>query len=160
MDVFPGGSLLTGKKFLVGVYDPITLLNGFIDPTSTMFSKFDQLLDNAFDLGPTANTAVYGSPAPPLGGQAGRLTLSDTGTALTGPAALGTALVPLTASVGTVTCNSTTVTIYTTACTVNSKIFLTATQANIRIYQEGSPAAGQFTIRTNGTTNVNWLVVN
>jgi hypothetical protein len=171
MNVFPtantatgttaqNGTLLTGPKFLVGVYDPITTLRGFIDPTSSMFAKYDQLLDNAFDLGPTANTAVYGSSAPPLGGQAGRLTLSDVGSALTGTAAVGSSTVPLTASTGVVTCNSTNLTIYTTACTVNSKIFLTTTQASVIANQRDATAAASFQIQTNGTTNVHWLVVN
>jgi hypothetical protein len=163
MDTFPGGSsLLTGKKFLVGVYDPISLLSGFIDPTSSMFSKYDQLLDNAFDLGPTANTAVYGSSAPPLGGQAGRLTLSEAAVNDRGSLA-----VPLTSSCGQATGvisgagTSQDVTIYTTACTVNSKIFLTVTAGGtIWVSQVGATEANKFVFRANGSTNVNWLVVN
>jgi hypothetical protein len=154
------GTLLTGPKFLISVYDPITHLKGFIDPTSTIFAPFDQLLDNAFDLGPTANTAVYGSPAPPLGGQAGRLTASDVGLATTGDASRGTITVPITASSGVVECNNTDIPIYTTACTVNSKIFLTGTAANVNVSQQNHVAAGVFRIKTNGNTNVHWLVVN
>ena len=172
MNVFPtantatgttaqNGTLLTGPKFLVGVYDPITLLNGFIDPTSSMFSKYDQLLDNAFDLGPTANTAVYGSPAPPLGGQAGRLTASDSADNAT-----GTALAPLTASSGKIRVNNTQTQIFTTACTPNSKIFLTGSGANLwsvifpRSANGNVQVANSFWIYTNGDTNVNWLIVN
>jgi hypothetical protein len=166
MNVFPtantatgttaqNGTLLTGPKFLVGVYDPITHLKGFIDPTSSMFAKYDQLLDNAFDLGPTANTAVYGSPVPPLGGQAARLTVSESVFNVT-----GTAQIPLTASSGQVTVNNTTVTIHTTACTVNSKIFLTGNGNDQYIYQFNAAANGSFSIRTHNNVNVNWLIVN
>ena len=62
-------------KFLVSVYDPITFLTGFIDPSSSTFAKYDQNLPGFFDRGPTAN----GSSIPPLGGQAGKLTLADSG---------------------------------------------------------------------------------
>ena len=54
---------LTAKKFLVGVYDPISFLSGFIDPTSNTFAKFDQNLPNFFNLG-TAGSGVV----PSLGG--------------------------------------------------------------------------------------------
>jgi hypothetical protein len=149
------GTLLTGPKFLVGVYDPITHLKGFIDPTSSLFAKYDQLLDNAFDLGPTANTAAYGSPVPPLGGQAARLTVSESVFNAT-----GTAQAPLTASSGQINVNNTTTTIHTTACTVNSKIFLTGNGNDLYIYQFNAPANGSFSIRTHNNVNVNWLIVN
>jgi hypothetical protein len=41
--------------FLLSVYDPITFLTGFIDPTSTTFAKYDQNLPNFNDLGPVLN---------------------------------------------------------------------------------------------------------
>ena len=61
MNTFVG--VLAAKKFLVGVYDPISFLSGFVDPTSNTFAKFDQNLPNFFDLG-TAGSGVV----PLLGG--------------------------------------------------------------------------------------------
>ena len=61
MNTFVG--VLAAKKFLVGVYDPISFLSGFVDPTSNTFAKFDQNLPNFFDLG-TAGSGVV----PSLGG--------------------------------------------------------------------------------------------
>jgi hypothetical protein len=58
MTTFVG--VLTAKKFLVSVYDPISFLNGFIDPTSNTFAKFDQNLPNFFNLG-TAGSGVVAS---------------------------------------------------------------------------------------------------
>jgi hypothetical protein len=63
MNTFVGGSPLTAKKFLVGVYDPISFLSGFVDPTSNTFAKFDQNLPNFFDLGNAGSGVV-----PSLGG--------------------------------------------------------------------------------------------
>jgi hypothetical protein len=61
MNTFVG--VLAAKKFLVGVYDPISFLSGFVDPTSNTFAKFDQNLPNFFNLG-TAGSGVV----PSLGG--------------------------------------------------------------------------------------------
>ena len=74
MDTFVG-TALTSKKFLVAVYDPISFLTGFIDPTSNTFAKYDQNLPNFFDLG-TSGSGVQWSG----GGQAGELNLGDAGT--------------------------------------------------------------------------------
>lgn len=156
------GTLLTARKFLLGVYDPISNLRGFIDPTLSMFGRFDQLLPNSFDLGPTANTSAYGAAqaATPLGGLSGKLTLSDAGLSVltnnfgviqAGAAASGTA------SINGGTANG--VTITTTACTATSKIFLTGSTANV-LYDILDVSAGSFRIRTNNTTNLYWIVVN
>lgn len=57
------GTALTSKKFLVSVYDPISFLKGFVDPTSNSFAKFDQNLPNFFNLGTSGSGVV-----PSLGG--------------------------------------------------------------------------------------------
>jgi hypothetical protein len=77
MDTFVG-TALTSKKFLVSVYDPISFLTGFIDPSSNTFAKYDQNLPNFFDLG-TAGSGVQWSG----GGQGGELNLGDAGTTAT-----------------------------------------------------------------------------
>jgi hypothetical protein len=154
MNTFPSGSLLTGPKFLMSVYDPISMLTGFIDPTSQMFAKYDQLLPNSFDLGPTANTAVYGAQqaATPLGGQLGRLTVSDSVVNDRG------AVTPLNASAGRLLVNNGPLQVFTGSCTASSRIFLT-TDGNALAWVT-NVVAGSFQITTNGGMNVNWLVVN
>ena len=152
-----GGSLLTAAKFLVAVYDPISMINGFIDPSSSMFAKYDQNLPNFFDNGPTAN----GGSVPPLGSLGGKLTLQDAGSLLESTAGDGQPVQAGNASVGQVTMITTTCTISTTACTANSKIFLTqnsATPAALGVTT--GPAAGTFTITGGSGAVVNWLIIN
>jgi len=150
-----GSSLLTGPKFLMSVYDPISMLTGFIDPSSSMFAKYDQILPNTFDLGPTANTATYGAAqaATPLGGQLGRLTVSDSVAN-----AQGSSGAPLNASTGKDNVANGPNTIYTTSCTANSKIFLSC-DGNA-VAWVSNVVAGSFQITTSGNTNVSWLIVN
>lgn len=62
MNTFVGA--LSSPKFLVSVYDPISFLSGFIDPTSNTFAPFDQNLPNFFNLGNAGSDVI-----PSLGGQ-------------------------------------------------------------------------------------------
>ena len=70
MNTFVGGLSTAGVaspgKFMLKVYDPITFLSGFIDPTNTKFARYDQNQPNFFNLGSTGSN-------PPLGGQGGEL---------------------------------------------------------------------------------------
>jgi hypothetical protein len=154
MNTFPAGSLLTAPKFLMSVYDPISMFTGFIDPTTSMFAKYDQVLPNSFDLGPTANTLVYGAQqaATPLGGQLGRFTVSDSVANAQG------LITPLNASAGRIYVNNGPTIVSTLSCMSSSKIFLT---------QDGGAnawvtniAPGSFQITTGGGMNISWLVVN
>jgi len=70
-----GAAPLTSKKFLVAVYDPISFLTGFIDPTSNTFAKYDQNLPNFFNLGNSASGIQWSS-----GGHGAELNLFDAGT--------------------------------------------------------------------------------
>jgi hypothetical protein len=74
MTTFVAGSPLTSKKFLVSVYDPISFLTGFIDPTSSTFAKYDQNLPNFFDLGRAGPGIPWSG-----GGQGGEIVLADAG---------------------------------------------------------------------------------
>jgi hypothetical protein len=74
MDTFVG-TALTSKKFLVAVYDPISFLTGFIDPTSNTFAKYDQNLPNFFNLGNSASGVQWSS-----GGHGAELNAVDAGT--------------------------------------------------------------------------------
>jgi hypothetical protein len=70
MNTFVGGLLTAGVaspgRFMLKVYDPITFLSGFIDPTNTKFSNFDQNLPNFYNQGTTGAN-------PPMGGQDGEV---------------------------------------------------------------------------------------
>jgi len=156
MNTFVGLLAVAGNpKFLVGVYDPITNLSGFVDPTSLSFSKYEQNLPNFFDRGPTANTAYYGSAGPPLGGQGGRLTVTEGGER----AAAGVVITGSnSATVSTLQFNSTT-----------SQVMLTAQGSGVtQLYYSGvvtGPAGftgNTFTITTVGTAvaAINWLIIN
>jgi len=179
MNTFPGGSsLLTSKKFLMAVYDPISQLNGYIDPSSSIFAKYDQLLDNTFDLGPTENIRRYGAlqGATPLGGLAGKITMApDAGTLAIGSGTTqgsgssggvnaGSAVVGHITGLANATYN-----VNTTACTPTSKILLTA------IWPEGvlnqapfvnivSANANFFLFAMNGLgaggAQIYWMIIN
>ena len=156
MTTLPGGSsLLTAAKFLVAVYDPISMINGFIDPSSSMFAKYDQNLPNFFDNGPTAN----GGSVPPLGSLGGKLTLHDS-TTLTETD--GVAVAAGNASVGQVVMVNTTCVINTTACTATSRIFLSYSGAGsvATALSVTAIAANSFTISGGSGCTINWLIVN
>jgi len=76
MTTFVGA--LTSKKFLVSVYDPISFLTGFIDPTSSTFAKYDQNLPNFFDLGRAGPGIPWSG-----GGQGSEIVLADAGVSQT-----------------------------------------------------------------------------
>ena len=150
------GTALTAKKFLVAVYDPISFLNGFIDPTSNTFAKFDQNLPNFFDLG-TSGAGIQW----PSGGGGAELNLADAGAATI---ANGGTFNAGYASVGQVTYSggaTGSVIVSSTAITANSKIFLSSLTSNTNAYVS-SVAAGSFTIyfSSNGIYTLNFLIVN
>ena len=158
MTTFPVSGLLTTAKFLVAVYDPISMINGFIDPSSSMFAKYDQNIPNFFDNGPTAN----GGSVPPLGSLGGKLTLQDSGLVLESTAGDGAAVAAGNASVGQVTMITTACIINTTACTATSKIFLSYSGAGsvATALSVTAIAANSFTISGGTGCTINWLVVN
>jgi len=146
------GSALTAKKFLVSVYDPISFLTGFIDPTSNTFAKFDQNVPNFFNLG-TSGSGVEWSG----GGQAAEIHLVDSG-ALTG--ATTTTVAGRNASTGNVAVTGGgTITVTTTAATTTSRIFLTQT-AGTATTAVVVTAAGSFTATFGGASTWNFLIIN
>ena len=147
------GSALTAKKFLVSVYDPISFLTGFIDPTSNTFAKFDQNVPNFFNLG-TSGSGVEWSG----GGQGVDIHMVDSGVLTT---TTGLSVAGKNASSGSVGITGTggTVTVTTTAATTTSRIFLTqisgtATTAVV------VTAAGSFTVTFGGVSTWNFLIIN
>lgn len=151
------GTALTAKKFLVAVYDPISFLNGFIDPTSNTFAKFDQNVPNFFNLGRDGSGVQW-----PGGGAGAELILADAGASST--IANNATFAAGNASVGQVTYNggaTGSITVSSTAVTANSKIFLSSLVSNTNAYVS-SVSAGSFTIYfpSNGTYTLNFLIVN
>lgn len=154
---FTGRKLVPGQhpnvsRMLVSVYDPVSFLNGFIDPSSSAFAKYDQNMPNSF------NDGRNGSSVPPLGGQAAKLTLADAGQQLepitNAPVDAGNA------SVGQVVMVGTTCTVLTTAATASSKVFLTQSSSGPAALAVTAQSAGSFTITGGSGVTVNWLVVN
>lgn len=161
---------LSSPKFLVSVYDPISFLSGFIDPTSNTFAKFDQNLPNFFNLG-TSGAGVEWSG----GGEGTELHVTDSGVLSTVIGA-NSALAAKNASVGafTIVAASTpgtrTVTVSTSACSANSRVFLTqasAGTANLTSVVLTSTVAGSFVVtyvvstgNTAADVTFNWLIIN
>lgn len=113
------------SKPLLGVYDPITSLNGFIDPTDPAFASYDVNMPFQYDLG-------ISSPIATLGGQGANLRAGlDSGriaqTAENGTVNAGDASVGEFAFFTTGTSRTSTVTIQSSQVTPTSRIFLTPT---------------------------------
>lgn len=172
---FTGRKLVPGQhpnvsKMLVSVYDPVSFLNGFIDPSSSAFAKYDQNMPNSF------NDGRNGSSVPPLGGQGGKVTVADAGvltaptatgaaTLLAGNASVGAITIPVNSAVGTHT-----ITVTSSAVTSSSRIFISNASVgtgNLTSFYLSSTADGSFVVVAVVSTNVtgaavifNWLVVN
>lgn len=169
----PAGTTIQAKKFMLGVYDPQSMLNGFIDPTSPTFAVYDKnrpasdyLLDANF--GTAEATALLG-----LGGQGSRLPakilVGNAGTVVAaGSSSVGT----FTASVAGIA-NGTTfamATVATTSLTANSLIFLTSGLSGTFVLSVGTVITGtSFVVNVTNvsgalsltaTIPVNWLIIN
>lgn len=180
----PAGRVLhfTGKRLvpnvnpgvtsvLYSVYDPISFLNGYINPTSSTFAKFDQNLPNTFNDGRSGSGVL-----PPLGGQGGKLTVASAGLLIVSAYSSNTvSLNAGNASVGAVSIASTiggnaanTIVVSTSAATANSTVLLTRTTGmnTITDMYVSAVATGSFTVtvvtsgNTTGGTMFNWLVIN
>jgi hypothetical protein len=152
MNTFVGA--LTAKKFLVSVYDPISFLTGFIDPTSNTFASFDQNLPNFF------NTGRDGSGVEWSGGARGvDIHAVDCGVITQN---VGTNFEAKNASTGRVAVDNGggTITVRTTACTATSRIFLTQATGTATTAVVGTVAAGSFQVTFGGISGWNFLIVN
>ena len=176
MTTFVAGSPLTAKKFLVAVYDPISFLTGFIDPTSNTFAKYDQNLPNFFDLG-TSGSGVQWSG----GGQAGELNLGDAGTTAT-TLTSGDSFNAGYATVGQIVSDGNAIKVVSAIVKPTSKILLTTSVGNrawvtgvgdpvatitnpaapsARAYNGPTiPGSLQFTITPSGGGTTSFLIIN
>ena len=172
MTSFAGACLLQAPKFLVGVYDPVSLLSGFIDPTSNTFSVYDTNY-NVGNFDGAVNGIIYNTD-----GQGSKLNVGvvNKTTATAGVINAGNASVGRAAF----TAGQTNVVVNTTAFGPNSLVFITNVgtgYANVTytstgtnqftIWSAGSPATavaggggGTVTIAATPSLAVNWMVVN
>lgn len=174
MNSFTFGATIQAKKFMLGVYDPESMLNGFIDPTSATFAVYDKNRPASdyllYATGNTAEaTALLG-----LGGQGSRLPakvlIGNPSTEVAaGDSSVGkfTALYTGSPIVGA---SGLLATVATTSVTANSIILLTTNNGNISV------SIGDITVGTSFKVNVtnisplalpsnlpvtvNWLIVN
>jgi hypothetical protein len=162
MNVFVAGSQVTAKKFLVAVYDPISFLNGFVDPTSNTFTKFDQNVPNFFNTGRDGSGVEWSA-----GGQGVDLRLVDGSTPTTTQLGAGGTLEAGNASTGRVGCNTNSwVLVRTTAFTANSRVILSSLTSNVyqfvtSVNGDTTFTAGSFRINfVNGGGYANYMIIN
>ena len=156
MTTFVG--VLSAKKFLVCVYDPISFLTGFVDPSSATFNKFDQNLPNFFDLGRSGSGVQW-----PGGGKgsegsgyvdSGTLTVTTDG-AITEAGSATVGLLTQTYGAGT------TVTINTTACKTTSRVFLTQVNSQSALTSTVEAVLnGNFRVRLQNAGSWQFLIIN
>ena len=143
-------------KLLISVYDSVTFLRGYIDPSSATFAVYNQILPSSFDLG------TSGSNLPPLGGSA-KLNVGPSAAFPSGdysvvPAEAGSACVGTIANMP----GKLTMIVNTTALTPTSVILLTPVGKGPTLVavSDIQVQTGQFTISAGSVCTVNWLIVN
>jgi hypothetical protein len=169
MTEFTAGATVTSAKFMLGVYDPQSMLNGFIDPTSSTFAVYDKNRPASAYLAEATGNLSEETATAALGGQgakllsstnlAGLIASDDTGPYQTVPAG--------SARSGTILLNqiATSVTVSSTAVTANSLVLLsvidiTAAAGTFAVLTV-PPSAGSFTFATNPSDKtVQFVVVN
>jgi len=157
-------------KVWVGVFDPISFLNGYIDPTDSTWAVYDTTLGSTYDLGATGST----TQDTVLGGQGaesrfGRVVnVTATGTTTTGAANIGSGKTGV-ITVGAVAFTAANgITVTATEVKADSVILLTmganvSTAITLRV---NSVAAGSFIIvpsaafAGNSTETIHYLIVN
>jgi hypothetical protein len=166
MTVFttPAGATIQAPKFMLGVYDPQSMLNGFIDPTSPTFAVYDKNRPASAYLAEATGNLAEATAVAAMGGQGAALLTANNAAALTataGVVAAGSARsgsIALGASAGPFTVNS-------TAVTANSLVLLSvvdaAAAAGTFAILTAAPSAGSFVFATNASSKtVQFVVVN
>lgn len=171
--------------YMVGVFDPVSFLSGFIDPNSEKFTLMntDKPVDqanssNVFGTNPNGSTSDIAQPVFTRGNIIALGTVTVGSTALIGSTTtiangdlnvlngkLNLDISSPNPIVGTVTLGSGTATVSTSAVTAGSRIFLTYTTfSNPGILRVGTITAGtSFIINSNNLSDgsaVNWLIIN
>jgi hypothetical protein len=172
----PAGTTIQAKKFMLGVYDPESMLNGFIDPTSPTFAVYDKNRPASDYLIESTSATAEATALLGLGGQGSRLPAK----LLVGNPATAVAAGASSAGTFTVTgfsitnqLTATLATVASTSVTANSLIFLTSAYPGKIVLAIGTVVAGtsfQVRITNVGITPgddlvgvsipVNWLILN
>jgi len=157
---------------MVGVYDPVNGVSGFIDPNGPLFGL--QNTDKPIYLNDTdylgngvlTNGTIETTQSVKAGTTVSATTTCSAQKFLTSPvgSGLGTALAPLTASAGQATLDGTgfDTVVYTTQVTANSMVFVTINNTGARGVSV-VPANGSFTVYSsvnNDASTFYWLVIN
>lgn len=169
MTVFttPAGATVQAPKFMIGVYDPGSMLNGFIDPTSATFAVYDKNRPASAYLSEATGNVAEATAVAALGGQGADLGTNtvnvstpvgsvDTTIAVTvGAARAGT--ITLTGNPGVLT------SITVTATTVAATSIVLLSPATNNAAWVSATAAGSFTIGlvAAGTNrSINFVIIN
>jgi len=175
MTVFttPAGATVQAPKFMIGVYDPESMLNGFIDPTSGTFAVYDKNRPASAYLSEATGNVAEATAVAALGGQGAALLTANNAAALAGVDANGaTVLAAQTVAAGsarsgsiTLSATAETITVNSTAVTANSLVLLSvvdaAPVAGTFAILTAAPAAGSFVFKTNtAAKTVQFVVVN
>ena len=173
MNSFTAGATVQVKKFMLGVYDPESMLNGYIDPTSATFAVYDKNRPASdYLLHVTTNTAEA-TALLGLGGQGSRLPAKVlVGNPATVIAAGGSSVGTFTATTTSLSAGTSALlaTVATTSVTANSLIFLTSGLAGTFVVSRGTIVAGtSFVVNVTNldsvvpltaTIPVSWLIIN
>jgi len=167
----PAGATIQAKKFMLGVYDPESMLNGYIDPTSATFAVYDKNRPASdYLLYATGNTAEKDAILG-LGGQGSRLPAKVLiGNPAIGVAAGASSVGKFTKPVSVTAGGSTLLeTVLTTAVTDNSIILLTTNNANTSASIGAIVPGVSFQVNvanisllplTSTGMDVHWLIIN
>jgi hypothetical protein len=161
MNTFEPTCTLRAPKFLIGVYDPISFLHGFIDPTSNRFALYDTNFSEG-QLDGRKNGIIFNAD-----GQGAKLQVGPTSGLIQASGGTVQTISAGDASVGTVSIDSGTLSVNIQTSAFNSStslVFLTLVQASspttILSY---TTTGGGFKIVASAnpaTIIVNWLIIN
>jgi hypothetical protein len=177
MTVFttPAGATIQAPKFMLGVYDPQSMLNGFIDPTSNTFAVYDKNRPASAYLAEATGNLAEATAVAAMGGQGAALLTANNAAGLTvadntvvaqtvaaGSARSGSIVIP--AAGGSVVF-PTSVTVSSTEVTANSLVLLSVVDgvaaAGTFAVLTAAPSAGSFVFTTNATAKtVQFVVIN
>lgn len=160
---------IQAPKFMLGVYDPQSMLNGFIDPTSATFAVYDKNRPASAYLAEATGNLAEATAVAAMGGQGAALLTANNAAALVAansvPAAQTVAAGSARSGSITLSATAATVTVNSTAVTANSLVLLSvvdaAAAAGTFAILTAAPSAGSFVFATNtAAKTVQFVVVN
>ena len=164
---------IQAPKFMLGVYDPQSMLNGFIDPTSATFAVYDKNRPASAYLAEATGNVAEATAVAAMGGQGAKLLTANNAAALSGVDANNATVLPTqtvaagSARSGSITLSGTAenITVSSTAVTANSLVLLSVVDAAAApgtfAVLTAAPSAGSFVFKTNAAAKkVQFVVVN